>query len=366
MLGSSGRTDESHPASGELVQARLDDLEAVRSDWNRLAVLAGSPFLSYEWLSSWWRALGDGEPLCALLRADDGTLRAGAWCQRSPTGELRAPTDPKYSEEWDVVASDDSARRDAWQAVVRFGARRLEISPLPDARAHVARDALRSAGYRIVQGQVGLSPYLPLPDTWDELLRSVSRNLRSQYRRSRRDLARHGDLVLRTPDTEADVERDLELFLGLEASGWKGRAGTAIVCDPKAERLYRSFARDAARQGWLRLSILESGGVAVAASYGCVFADAAFRLKSGFDERYADCSPGLVLLGEELGRAIDEGLREYNFLGGPDPQKLRWGARTRARVMIRGYRGLSTLPSYAYRAKLRPALGRLRRLARER
>jgi CelD/BcsL family acetyltransferase involved in cellulose biosynthesis len=351
------------------MQLRPSDLaaiEAVAPEWNRLAWQAGSPFLTYEWLSSWWTALGNGELLCAFLQADDGSLLGGACCRVASNGHLMAPTDPDYSEEWDVVALSDASRRRLWQAIAGFGARRLALFPLPDGAsgADLAREELRRAGYRLVQRQVELSPYRPLPDSWDALMDSLSRNERRHWRRSRRSLDALGGLSLRVASSEDEVKRDLELFLRLEAAGWKGREGTAILRRPEAERLYRGFARGAARQGWLRIAVLESGGQPVAASYGCVFARRAFRIKSAFNEDYADQSPGFVLLGEELRHAVEQGLEEYAFLGAPTFHKLRWGARTRPRVVIRGYRGPRTWPAYAYRAKLRPLLGKLRRSVR--
>lgn len=350
----------------ELTRVRPQVLEGIRSQWNDLAASGNSPFLTYEWMSSWWSAFGDGEPLCAFVHGPDSSLRAAAWCRLSGSGHLKAPTDPDYSELWDVVAVDDRARRDVWDAIARFGARSLELSPLPGhpAASRTAREALQAHGYRILQREVELNTYRSLPASWDELLGSVSRNLRSQWRRSRRDLEQRGELAFRTATTEAELARDFELFLKLEASGWKGREGTAIVCRPQAELLYRGFATGAARQGWLRLSILKSGGTPVAASLGCAFAGTRYRIKSGFDERYADCSPGMVLLAAELEESIDDGLSEYDFLGAPTPHKLRWGADTRPRIRLRAYRGTAMLPAYAYRAKLRPALGRLRRRAR--
>jgi len=73
----------------------LDEIEAladVREEWNRLAALAGSPFLTCEWISTWWSALGDGEPLVVLLRDSASRLRAGACCRRS-SSQLTASTD---------------------------------------------------------------------------------------------------------------------------------------------------------------------------------------------------------------------------------------------------------------------------------
>jgi CelD/BcsL family acetyltransferase involved in cellulose biosynthesis len=324
-------------------------------------VLGGSPFLTYEWLASWWKAFGDGQLLSVLLRSDDGSLRAGAWCRLAPNGDLTAPTDPAYGYEWDVVAVDEAARTDAWDAIARFGARRVRLTPVLETGADIAAQRLDRGGYRVLRTVVHAAPYLSLPDTWDEFLASLSKNLRAKWRKYGRALDRNGGLVVRTARSEADLERHLDAFLELEASGWKGRAGTALRCDPRAEALYRSFAFAAARQGWARISVLESGGVPVAAAYGCVFAGKAFRLKSGFDERYSDRSPGLVLVGEELRRSIEEGLVGYEFLGAADAHKLRWGPKTRDLITLRAYRGPSAFTTYAYQAKVRPLLGRARR-----
>jgi CelD/BcsL family acetyltransferase involved in cellulose biosynthesis len=350
----------------ELVAPGLGALESVRSDWNRLALLGGSPFLTYEWVASWWKALGDGEPVSILLRSANGSLRAGACCRLAPDGELTAPTDPAYGYEWDVVAADDVARRDVWDTIARLDVRRVRLYPVLDDGAKVAAQQLQRGGYRVVRNVYQASPYLPLPDSWDELLNSVSKNLRSKWRKCRRGLDQDGGLVFRTARSESDLDHDLDVFLKLEASGWKGRAGTALRHDARAEALYRTFAIAAARAGWLRLSILECSGVPVAAAYGCVFGDRAFRLKSAFNEEYAKRSPGLVLAGEDLRRSIEEGLRSYEFLGARDAHKLRWGSETRDLITLRGYGGPLALPAYAYRAKLRPLLGKARRMAAQR
>ena len=97
-----------------------------------------------------------------------------------------------------------------------------------------------------------------------------------------------------------DLERDLNAFLHVEASGWKARRGTAIVANPRTDRLYRSFATRAAARGQLRLALPRD--------LGCVVGDTGFLLKTGFDESYARLSPGLMLRGEVLRTCVEEGL----------------------------------------------------------
>jgi hypothetical protein len=133
----------------------------------------------------------------------------------------------------------------------------------------VVGDLVGSGGH--AAPRVGEDPLLPLPTAGR--LRSYSR---LDSRRSRPEgtplvrafvsgidttkdvaagvfmLEKRGELVFRTTTSTDGLERDYDRFLRLEASGWKGLAGTAIDQDPRADRLFRNFAAGAVREGWLQ------------------------------------------------------------------------------------------------------------------
>jgi CelD/BcsL family acetyltransferase involved in cellulose biosynthesis len=329
---------------------------AGAEDWNVLAGVAGSPFLTVEWLTAWWRVFGSGRFTCLVLRDGRGSLRAGACCRRIAGGRLAAAANA-HTGDWDVVATDPQARRALWQALAGLGAGAVHLPGIRSrASLEEADSEFRARGYRTVQATGIRSPYLELPATWEELLASLSRNHRSQLGRRRRALEREGRLVFRTTVAgDEQLERDLAAFFRVESSGWKSGAGTAILSDPRSERLYSDFAKSAAAAGWLRLHLLELDGVAVAADLDCAFAGGMFLIKTGFDERYGRFSPGLVLRGEVLRAALGEGARFYDFLGGPDSYKLRWTTVLRPRAAIRAYRG-ARRPLALYHARLRPVL----------
>ncbi len=331
----------------------LDDFLRAREDWDRLATQAGSPFLTHGWLLAWWRAFGEGEPTCVLIRGSNGELRAACF-GRKRREALVSPTNAE-SGDWDVVAVDDSARQQAWAELASVGALRVRLERVPGSALPLATSVLRGAGYRVTASPGPLSPCRSLPPSREELIGSVSRNVRSQFGRRRRALEREGELTLRV-DTSG---RDLDEVLALEASGWKSRESTAITSDARTESLYREFAAAAAAKGWLRLYLLELDGAPIAADYGCVLGGSGFLLKTGFDERYGRLSPGFVLRGEVLSASIDEGLTQYDFLGGPDPYKLRWGGTVRPRATVWGYRGFAA-PAHLWRSRLRGRLKRLR------
>jgi CelD/BcsL family acetyltransferase involved in cellulose biosynthesis len=325
------------------------------ADWNVLGGSAGSPFLTIQWLAAWWRAFGTGRFTCLVLRDGRGSLRAGACCRRLAGGRLAAAANA-HSGDWDVVAGDPQARRALWQALAGLGAGAVHL-PGVRSRASLeeADQEFRASGYSTVQVAGVRSPYLELPESWDDLLAAVSRNLRSQLGRRRRSLEREGRLVFRTTAGGEELERDLAAFLRVESSGWKAGRGTSILSDPRTERLYTEFSKAAAAAGWLRLHFLELDGVPMAADLNCAFAGGMFLIQTGFDERYGRFSPGLVLRGEVLRAAVQEGASFYDFLGGPDSYKLRWTTELRPRAAIRAYRG-ARRPLALYHARLRPVL----------
>lgn len=330
------------------------DLLAVADQWNRLAEASGSPFYTAEWLNAWWNAFGSGAFTCLTLRNDDGLLQAVACCERR--GNRLTATANANTEDWDVLAADDQARRTLWRALAELGAGRLHLRGLRHpAGLDIAHDVLGRAGYSIAESIHNRSPYLQLPGTFDQLLGSVSPKLRKQLRYYRRALEREGHLRFRTTVGGEWLERDLTAFFRLEGSSWKARAGTAILSDRRTERLYRDFVHAAACAGWLRLGLLELNGEPIAGDLGCAFAGGSFLIKTGFDERYGRLSPGLVLRGEALRTSIEEGSRFYDFMGGPEAYKLRWTAELRPRVTIRAYRGVWR-PLVVYHTRIRPVL----------
>ncbi|MDQ3696988.1 MAG: GNAT family N-acetyltransferase [Gemmatimonadota bacterium] len=338
-----------------------DSLEAfttLEEAWEALETPARSPFLTHAWIRAWWSAFPEAAPVVLTLKGDDGELRAAASLMPSRR-TLRGATNA-YTEHWDVIAADPTARTTLWREIAARRSATILLSGVPagSASVPVAVDVLRSAGYRVAVSVEQRSPILALPETWDDLLAAVSRNLRSQVRRYTKRLAHEGTLVFRTT-TEERLEQDLRSFLVVEGSGWKGAAGTAIRSDPCAIRLYTEFARGAARRGSLRLQVLELDGAPIAVDYTCVVGDSAFLLKTGFDERYARVSPGLVLRAHALQAAIGERLRFYDFLGGPDRYKVQWTAELRERLLIRAYGGITGPPTFLYRHRLRPAGRRL-------
>ncbi|TGD96606.1 GNAT family N-acetyltransferase [Methylobacterium nonmethylotrophicum] len=124
-------------------------------------------------------------------------------------------------------------------------------------------------------------------------------------RRRRRRLDEAGAVTIEAVGPDGDLARAVEAFLALEASGWKGRAGTALAC----RRETADFARDLFRAGGgpvtARADLLRLDGRVVAASLALVGGGTATLLKTAYDEALRHLAPG-VLLEAEIVRALHE------------------------------------------------------------
>ena len=160
------------------------------------------------------------------------------------------------------------------------------------AFAHV----LREDGLQPIIVHSHLRAFLDARRPAAEVLRdALSGKKLKELRRQRNRLAEHGDVRFEVARNPADVSRAVEIFLALEASGWKGECGTALRQDEGDARFIRRATRDLAETGQCEIVTMHAGDTPVAAAVVLRHQDRAFYFKLGIDERFAKFSPGVQL-----------------------------------------------------------------------
>jgi hypothetical protein len=130
----------------------------------------------------------------------------------------------------------------------------------------------------------------------DELLRdALGTKKLKELRRLRNRLAEHGDVTFKVARTPADVTAELEVFLELEASGWKAKRGTALRQHEGDAAFIRRATAALAAHDQCEIVILRAGETPVAGAIVLRHQDRAFYFKVGIDERFAKLSPGVQL-----------------------------------------------------------------------
>lgn len=169
----------------------------------------------------------------------------------------------------------------------------------------VALDGAAMASFERVLKRDGLKPRLlnsyiraSLDATQDgeTLLRdALGAKKLKELRRQRHRLEEYGPVVFEVARSTNGISPALETFLQLEASGWKGKRGTALIQHAGDATFIRRAVPALAETAQCEIVTLRAGTTPVAAGIVLRHQDRAFFFKLGIDERFARYSPGVQL-----------------------------------------------------------------------
>ncbi len=169
------------------------------------------------------------------------------------------------------------------------------------------------------------APFITLDGRWLEPESQLNPRRRADLRRAARRAAAHGPLRIDIhAPTPADFEPLFAHAIAVEARSWKGRDGTALLHDDRRRAFFRRYAELAAADGQLRIALLWLGEQVAATQIAAVAGGRYAVLKIGYDDTFAACSPGLLLLQHTVRHAAQCGLQRYEFLGLPEDWIAPW------------------------------------------
>lgn len=200
------------------------------------------------------------------------------------------------------------------------------------------KKAFAGRGWVIVRPALG-TPTIALDASWVEPQMKFNAGHRSDFRRAERHAAKLGALTfeIHAQPTEQELDGLLEEAFEVEARNWKGEAGTALLHDQALGSFFRHYAHAARREGILRLAFMRVGGQAVGMQLAVEWQNSLWLLKIGYDNRFARCSPGTLLMLHTVADAARRGLRSYELLGTPAPWTELWTRALKPHVDVRLY-----------------------------
>ena len=223
-----------------------------------LARVAGHPFASHAWIDAWLSAFAADTPLAVYTAWEGDRLAAAIPLVRR--GAMLAAAANAHTPWFSPLGEPEPLGRVA-EAVAASAASHVVLPELAlgEEATTVLTEALRRERSVVWVDASRSAPVIDRESLPAEYAAHLSRDRRREVRRLGRRLEELGATVApleRPTDVDADVERALTL----EASGWKGRRGTAILNDPATARFYRDVARAFAKRDELRLSTVSLDG----------------------------------------------------------------------------------------------------------
>jgi CelD/BcsL family acetyltransferase involved in cellulose biosynthesis len=124
-----------------------------------------------------------------------------------------------------------------------------------------------------------------------------------------------------------DLADRLQTLFGLHQMRWTGRGEPGAFASADRRDFYLHMATVFLHRGWLEFWLLELDGETVGAQFCFRYNDTVYLLQEGFHPKHTAEKIGYALRAHVLEEMIRTGARRYDFLGGADAYKAKFGAR---------------------------------------
>jgi CelD/BcsL family acetyltransferase involved in cellulose biosynthesis len=329
-------------ASRAITVERVADefgFNALRHEWHELlhASAADNPFLTWEWLHSWWKhAAGDSALHLLTVRADSQLIAiaplrmtAGpiAWFSTLEfLGNGGAGSDyldliVRRGREADAVRAIARCLRTGDDCAALTAVRFDHV--LPQSTASLVAGQLVEQGWASTVSPGGVCPAVHLAGhSWDSYLATLGAAHRANVRRRLRAIDKQFDARFERVTTDAGCRDALQALVAFHQARF-GENGSAFLT-PELRAFHDEATRRMLERGWLRLYTLRLNGAIAAVMYGFFYNRRFYFFQHGFDDRYKAQSIGLVLMAMTIRAAIDEGADEFDMLWGTEAYKSLW------------------------------------------
>jgi CelD/BcsL family acetyltransferase involved in cellulose biosynthesis len=349
------------PKESTLIETRcVQDLAELAKviepqQWNALLDRSASAciFLTWEWLTTWWRRFGAGQRILFFILRDgkDVVGLAPLMMTPGPTRVTRAFRHltflGQYSdtapEDLDIIAAPGREPEVARALVAELVDRRSEQWDLLRLQ-HVLKtspnrapliQALAERGIFVREENEEECFNLALPASWEEFFRDKNRNFKKRWHGTVNRLEREGELKLEVVVPGEPTAAAFAELLRLNRARW-GEEGTSFRSD-SVIAFHQELCQQIHPRGWVLLALMTVGGKVVAAKYDFVYAGKVWGYQGGWDPDWEEHRVGDVLFGKCFEWAMAQGLTEYDFLGGASVYKERWSTGRRAMGDVVGY-----------------------------
>lgn len=300
----------------------LDELEALRKEWEELRADVPAPSTDLDWLKAYAQALppGDRPHVVAIREAGRLTGVAPLIRSRRLVPRLRLlPLDVAS-----LLYSDETQLRRLVDAMVGL----REATTLEALPAGGPTDRMVSsvrAAYVRMSARLG-GPSQPIDPSFADPLARLRSKKRNDLRRKRRKADARGEVTFEVYTPGDDFADRFQEFVGVEGSEWKSREGTSLAHAEVKRAMLWHYVNAPAVRDRVRIAVMRVDGRAVAADLAVLAGNRYWFHKGGFDVAYADCSPGILLKVHTIGWAAEQGLERFEFMGEPERYKQIWGA----------------------------------------
>jgi CelD/BcsL family acetyltransferase involved in cellulose biosynthesis len=337
-------------------------LPDLKPQWDDLLSRCGhvTPFMTYEWLTTWWKHFGRPGALRVVCARDGDRLVGMAPLERSRITVRGLPLFRCLSiiggkeADYKGMPLDRERRWEAAEAILQ-----LCVDGIPGWDLLLTRglhqDSPTNYLLPVICSKLKLShrawsgavcPYVPLqgsgPDTWSAYRR---RGIISTFLRARNRLQQRLGATTYIRDGP-DAVGAMEEFLRLHEAGWRDRGGSQAIPGGKWWALHRDMAAACRDSRLVKIALLETSEGAIAAEYLLVWGPRAHVYLGGVDPAYRKMSPGSVIRLQVMDEFAKQGYDEVDIMRGDEAYKFYFTKVARTTIAHAVAKSAATMRRY--------------------
>lgn len=333
----------------------INELLELRNEWND--VLARSRdkhiFLTWEYLSTYWRHFGKEKRLRILCIKDKNQiiaiapLRQSHYGFASPLGyDVIEPLGcrgltPEGADYTGLILVEREAEclqlflnhlveHNDWDFIY------LMDIPETSLVSNLLLKASKTIPLKFDLKKGVTCPYMSIPNSMETFMKALSAAFRYNLRRYMRKLEKDYQKVdFKRYDQLGSVDKAMEIYFELHQKRWKSRHVLGVFNAQEVRDFYIDVARLFADNGWLALYFLTANDEPIAGLYCFEYNQKMYGALSGFDPNYAKYSVGNLIFAKVIEKCIERKIEEFDFLKGGELYKFRYTAKYRRNLDIR-------------------------------
>jgi CelD/BcsL family acetyltransferase involved in cellulose biosynthesis len=319
--------------------------------WNSMLIdgNTNTVFQTYQWSLCWWNTYGDQyEPLFVTVSNRQGVVGIAPLVVETALvkghGRVVRFLGDGRADYCDFLASADKAQvlgavfdtlfaiRDRWDMI------ELNNIPVQSRTLDIVSAICKRIGLYITVDDHFVCPTLLIEGHEKEALSVLNKQ---SLKRRQNYFQREGRLVVHHMTSAAEIEPYLDQFFSQHIKRWGGGKGQSLFLEDRNRAFYRELTSTIGSKGWLLFTIVEFNDQPIAFHYGFEYDSTLVWYKPSYAVEYASHSPGLVLMRNLIGYAIENKLRQFDLTVGDEPFKTRFSNWKRKTVRLRIFQKLS-------------------------
>jgi len=321
------------------------DIKESRLQWNSLVSSMKFPsvFLTWEWINVWIRRFGEdyslliffiyeNNKLSAILPLAEKEMRSFRYFSKFRMITLCGGLE-LYPDHMDIICTENNNAYVYINAVMKHlndKNKKWDIMYFPflseqgNLSSWFKQD---SSGLRKRKND-SFATYIRNENGYDYFLGGMNSKKRYNLKREQRILLEKNNITFQKAMNSNELIEGMEILFRLHEKRAVSKGIQSTFAKKKIYEFHKDILSMFSEMGWVRLYSLKSEKGEIASLYGFIYNERFNFYQMGIDPEWLHFSPGKILILKVIEDLFNEGVREFDFLGGDDRYKDYWAKQS--------------------------------------